>query len=43
MPLLDMFFSSGFVSRFIHKAERLFIVETLQVLQDFLKTSFKIS
>ena len=42
MPLM-MFFSSGFASRLIHKAEGLFIVETLQVLQEFLKTSFKIS
>jgi len=43
MPLIDMFFSSGFASRFIHKAEGLFIIEILQVLKDFLKTSSKIS
>ena len=36
-----MFFSSGFASRrFIYKAEGLFIVEILQVFQDFLKTPF---
>ena len=39
----DDVFLKRFASRLIHKAEGLFIVETLQVLQEFLKTSFKIS
>ena len=43
LNLCLMFFSSGFASRFIYKAEGLFLVEILQVLQDFLKTSLKIS